>query len=102
MLPPISSRPGTCASATAALLEIEQEYGVSLGMWLELREDPIGTRYLEVCVSGGGDLYDRLPSGQGVGSGRIISAFDDPLGAALLHALAQLESQLARVFTPQS
>lgn len=86
----------TSSAAGQRLLQLEQEYSISIKMWLTLEDEGHDRHYFTVHVSGSGEVFDLLPGAAGHASARVISAFRDPLASALWHCLDLLEHSIKR------
>lgn len=100
MTPLSSPQVATISAAAARLLTLERIYGVSLGVWLSLDGDGEQDVYWNVHVNGSGAAFDRMPVRLGTSKARIVSAFPDPLGAALAECLDRLATALQRYSEP--
>ena len=86
----------TLQGAAKKMLEVELEYGVSLGVWLSLDGDPTEQVWWAVHITGSGEIFDHMPARLATARARVVSAFHDPLAEALWHCLSQLETALFR------
>jgi len=86
----------TQAACRDRIIRLEEEYGVSLAMWVSLGGDDPNAAYFVVHVTGSGQLFDRMPARLASPSARLITAFPDPFASALWHCLDLLEHSLYR------
>lgn len=78
------------------IYRLEEEYGVSLAMWVSLGGDSPDAAFFQLHITGSGHLFDRMPARLASPAARIVSAFPNPFAAALWHCLDLLEQSLYR------
>lgn len=76
--------------------ELEEAYRIRAGIWISMHEEPNGTGYFQLHLSGSGDIFDHIPQPLGHCKARIIPAFDDPFASALWSVIDQLQVCLER------
>ena len=83
-------------AAYVQITELEANYRIRVGLWISMKDEPDGSGYFEVHMSGSGDIYDHIPQPLGHTKARVIPAFDDPFASALQACIDQLQLVLER------